>query len=83
MDEIRMKKYNSATQQVLLRIMQLSEDTAPVEISFGYIRDRYCHNGLVIKKAPSSVIEAIVNDPFVLAADLMPEGLILQCRDPE
>ena len=78
-----MKTYNSAAQQVLLRILELSEGTAPVEVSFGFVRDQFCHKGLVIKKAASAVIEAIVKDPRVLRASLDEHGLHLECQFPE
>lgn len=78
-----MKKYNSAAQQVLLRILELSEDTSPVIVSFGFVRDNFCHKGLVIKSAAPAVIKAIVNDPRVWMADLTPDGLHLSCKDAE
>jgi hypothetical protein len=73
-----MKKYNTATQEVLLRIMELSEDTAPVIVSFGYTKGGMCESGLVIKSAPSAVIKAIVNDERVTFAHLEDDGLHIE-----
>lgn len=78
-----MNEYNSATKQILLRILELSEDTAPVVVSFGYVRDHFCRKALVIKNAAPAVVKAIINDPRVWMADMTPEGLILSCRDSE
>lgn len=69
------EKYNDNAQTLVLEILKLSEDTAPVTISFGYVLDKQCMNGLVIKDAPGKVIKHIVNSPLVLTASVTPEGL--------
>ena len=79
-----MKKYNSAAQQVLLRILELSEDTAPVKVSLGYVsKDNQCCSGLVINSAPSAVIKQIINDERVFMSHLEADGLHLECRAKE
>jgi len=77
-----MKKYNSTIQEVLLRIMELSEDTAPVVVSFGHTRGGMCESGLVIKSAPSAVIKAIISDERVTTAHLEGDGLHIEASAP-
>lgn len=55
--------------------MELSENTAPIEISFGYEKNGMCMTGLVIKKAPSSVIKSIIADERTFIAHLEIDGL--------
>lgn len=69
-----MKNYNEIHQEILLRIMELSTG-APVVVSIGFVKDQFCHKGLVIKSAPSSVVKAIINDERVFTAHMEPDGL--------
>ena len=78
-----MKKYNSAIQEVLLRTLELSEDSAPVVVSFGYTKGGMCHCGLIIKSAPPAVIKAIVNDERVMLAHLEEDGLHIEANPPD
>ena len=66
----------------MLRILELSEDTAPVVVSFGHTRDGMCSSGLVIKSAPSAVIKAIVNDERVKTAHLEKDGIHIEASTP-
>jgi hypothetical protein len=70
-----MNKYSETAQAILLRILEFSQDSAPVVVSFGYVKENHCHKGLVIKSAPSSVIKAIINDERVFCAHLETDGL--------
>jgi len=70
-----MKKYSDTTKDILLRILELSQNSAPVVVSLGYVKDKFCHQGIVIKSAPSSVIKAIINDERVFTSHLEEDGL--------
>lgn len=70
------EKYNENTIKLVLEILNISTDTAPVNISFGYVdSNNQCRNGLVIKDAPGKVVKYIVNSPLVLTASVTPDGL--------
>ena len=77
-----MNKYCETTQDLLLRILELSQNSAPVVVSFGYVKDQHCHKGLVIKSAPSSVIKAIIKDERVFTAHLEADGLHISPHQP-
>lgn len=62
-------------EEIAIAIMKLAKDTSPVTVSFGYSKGGFCHKGLVIKSAPSSVIKAIVSDKRVFCAHLEEDGL--------
>jgi len=70
-----MEKYSDSTKDILVRILELSQDSSPVVVSLGYTKDNFCHKGIVIKSAPSSVIKAIINDERVFTAHVEADGL--------
>lgn len=70
------EKYSENTKKLVLEILKVSEDTAPVNISFGYVdSNNQCRSGLVVKDAPGKVVKYIVNGPLVLTAPVTPDGL--------
>jgi hypothetical protein len=71
------RSYSEVEKQVLLRILELSEETAPVQISLGYVssESNQCCKGIVIRSAPSKVIKAIVADERVFTTRLDEHGL--------
>lgn len=76
-----MEKYNSNAQEILLKILELSESSAPVTLSLGHVSvDNCCRAGIVIKEAPSSVIQAIVSDKRIFTAHLEYDGLHISTK---
>lgn len=70
------EKYNENTRKLVLEILTVSEDTAAVNLSFGYTDiNNICRQGLVIKNAPGKVVQHIVNSPLVLTASMETDGL--------
>lgn len=68
--------YSENAKKLVLEILTISEDTAPINLSFGYTdSNNLCRKGLVIKGAPGKVVKYIVNSPLVLTTSIQPDGL--------
>jgi iron only hydrogenase large subunit-like protein len=51
--------YTQFDMDLVMKIMKASESTSPVELSFGYVKDGHCYQGVVIKSAPQKVLDVI------------------------
>lgn len=70
-----MRKYSDVEFNLVKKIMELSTTTAPVELSIGYVDSKnQCQKGIIVKKAPCSIIRAIIDYDGVIA-HLEPDGL--------
>lgn len=68
--------YSEAHFNIVKSIMEMSQDSAPVELAFGYVDvNNICTNGIVIRKAPSSVIKKIMALPYDMVTHLELDGL--------
>jgi hypothetical protein len=68
-----MEKYSQAEKDLLVKILEASAQTAPVELSFGSTRKGVCQTGIVIKSAPQKVLDVIWRTESVTM--LEPDGL--------
>ena len=54
------KGYSDKEMELVMDILLASEDTAPVEMSFGYVtKSGQCERGLVIKKCSQRILDVI------------------------
>jgi len=74
------RNYSDIEKQLLLRILELSEETAPVQVSLGYVssKSNQCLKGIVIRSAPSKVVKSIVADERVFTTHVDEHGLHIE-----
>jgi hypothetical protein len=73
-----MEEYSEKEKKLVLRILELSADTAPITISFNYFKDNCIRHGIVIKSAPSKIIKDITKDKNGFICSLESDGLHMQ-----
>ena len=61
------ERYSNKEKEILLKILEMSERTAPVDISFGYTsKTNQCMKGILLKKAPSSILKMLLDEGCTL-----------------
>lgn len=58
---------NTDYKETIVKILELSDDTAPIVLSFGFVgRNGLPEQGIVIKKAPPIVTRKMIEDGYNL-----------------
>lgn len=61
------EKYSEKEKEVVMKILEKSTESAPVEVSFGYIsKTNQCMKGILLKKAPSSILKMLLDEGCIL-----------------
>jgi hypothetical protein len=60
------EKYSEKEKEVVLMILEKSTESAPVEVSFGYSKNNQCMKGILLKKAPSSILKMLLDEGCTL-----------------
>lgn len=61
------ERYSDREKEVVMMILEKSERTAPVEVSFGYTsKTNQCMKGILLKKAPSSILMMLLDEGCTL-----------------
>lgn len=50
--------------ELVIKILELSDRTAPVDLSFGYTDNNFCHKGIVIKKAAPYIMTELFKSGY-------------------
>lgn len=61
--------------ELMDKITRWSENTAPVVVSIGYVKDQHCFKGVVIKECPPVIIDRLIQDGYSLS--MTNEGLLV------
>lgn len=64
-----MKDYSEKEYELVQKILKASTNTSPVVMSFGYTKDNFCENSLLIKKCSSTIIELLIGEGCILTLD--------------
>ena len=61
------EQYSDKEKVVVMKILEKSTESAPVEVSFGYTsKTNQCMKGIVLKKAPSSILKMLFDEGCIL-----------------
>lgn len=72
MDGLEAMNYE-AQGQILEMLADIQRNSAPIEISIGYVINGTVQRGIVIKSAPPLVTQRLVDAGYLL--DIMPQGV--------
>ncbi len=64
-----MKYYSKKEYGLVQKILEASTNTSPVVMSFGYTKDNFCENSLLIKKCSSTIIELLIEEGCIISLD--------------
>lgn len=65
---------NMEYKELVMTILELSENTSAVELSFGYTdKNDMCRKGIVIKKAAPAILTELIKRGY--CADVMSDGV--------
>lgn len=71
-----MKKYKDSDRELLLLLMEMQEQTSPIELSIGYVTDsNQVRQGIVLHKAAPMVIETLIKKGYM--CDLVGQGMMV------
>lgn len=57
------EKYSDKEKEMVLKILKMSEGTAPVDLSFGYTSEtNQCMRGIVLKGASSAILDMLFKE---------------------
>lgn len=52
---------NTEYKEMVMTILELSDDTSPVELSFGYVSESgICRKGIILKKAAPRILTELI-----------------------
>jgi len=63
---MRRERYSEKEKEVVMMILEKSIEGSPVEVSFGYSKNNQSMKGILLKKAPSSILKMLLDEGCIL-----------------
>lgn len=58
------RKYTETDKELMLKLLEMQELTAPISLSIGNVVDGQVTQGIILHKAPPKVVEDLVKDGY-------------------
>lgn len=58
------RKYTETDKELMLKLLEMQELTAPISLSIGSVVDSRVTQGIILHKAPPKVVEDLVKDGY-------------------
>ena len=58
------RKYTETDKELMLKLLEMQELTAPISLSIGGVVDGQATQGIILHKAPPKVVEDLVKDGY-------------------
>lgn len=58
------RKYTETDKELMLKLLEMQELTAPISLSIGSVVDGRVAQGIILHKAPPKVVEDLVKDGY-------------------
>lgn len=58
------RKYTETDKELMLKLLEMQELTAPISLSIGSVVDDQVTQGIILHKAPPKVVEDLVKDGY-------------------
>lgn len=58
------RKYTETDKELMLKLLEMQELTAPISLSIGSVVDGQVTQGIILHKAPPKVVEDLVKDGY-------------------
>lgn len=58
------RKYTETDKELMLKLLEMQELTAPISLSIGSVVDGQVTQGIILRKAPPKVVEDLVKDGY-------------------
>ena len=74
------RKYTETDKELMLKLLEMQELTAPISLSIGSVADGQVTQGIILHEAPPKVVEDLVKDGYSFCTYIC-KGTESQCTD--
>ncbi len=57
--------YKQTDRELLLTLLRMQEETAPISLSIGYVDGERVRQGLILHEAPPAVLEKLIGEGYM------------------